>query len=696
MMRQRLFAVTACALVSGALDLALSSNALADSPAVTTSDWGTAGLLQTPSARMNEAGEASASVSHTYPYTRLNFMLQPLDWFQGGFRYIDVSNRAYGPAALSSSQSYKDKSIDAKMRFWKESRYLPDMAVGFRDIGGTGLFSSEYVVASKRVADFDFNVGLGWGYLGARGDYGNPLTSLDSRFSTRPVSTTAGDFNTNAYFRGRTALFGGVQYQTPFAPLLLKLEYDGNNYQHEPQKNNQPQSTPLNAGIVYRATPSVDLQLGYERGNTVMLGVSFHGNLAHAVGPPKISDPAIEPLRATPPIGYAADWAKVSQSLTDNAGLRVDHISQRGKELIITASESTYRDPSEIMNRAGHVLQNTAPTNIEWFTVANESGGLHINDWSVPRSAFSPADAGENTATTSAPAIIAAAPATLRSEPLYMAPKKPFAGGFSLGYKQSVGGPNSFLLYQISIDGDAEYHFRKDFWASIGTSVRILDNYDKFVYDAPSGLPRVRTYIREYLTTSRYTMPNLQLTKTWQPTQNISTMAYGGMLESMFGGVGGEVLYRPYGSHWALSMDGNQVKQRDFSQGLTFRDYSTFTGHARLYIDTGFHDILAVISAGQYLAKDKGATVDLSRRFKNGVSIGAFVTITNATKAQFGEGSFDKGIYVLMPFDLFMTRSTRSTASFVWDPLTRDGGAMLSRRYNLYDLTSDRGASVVK
>jgi len=70
--------------------------------------------------------------------------------------------------------------------------------------------------------------------------------------------------------------------------------------------------------------------------------------------------------------------------------------------------------------------------------------------------------------------------------------------------------------------------------------------------------------------------------------------------------------------------------------------------------------------------------------------MGAYATKTNVSAQQFGEGSFDKGIYVSIPFDLMLPRSTLTRASFVWDPLIRDGGAMLSKRYSLYSLTSGR------
>ena len=39
-----------------------------------------------------------------------------------------------------------------------------------RDLAGTGLFSSEYIVGSKRFGAFDWHLGLGWGYVGGRGN----------------------------------------------------------------------------------------------------------------------------------------------------------------------------------------------------------------------------------------------------------------------------------------------------------------------------------------------------------------------------------------------------------------------------------------------------------------------------------------------------------------------------------------------
>ncbi|MDT9694213.1 YjbH domain-containing protein, partial [Streptomyces sp. P9(2023)] len=56
----------------------------------------------------------------------------------------------------------------------------------------------------------------------------------------------------------------------------------------------------------------------------------------------------------------------------------------------------------------------------------------------------------------------------------------------------------------------------------------------------------------------------------------------------------------------------------------------------------------------------------------------------------FGEGSFDKGLYLTIPLDAFFSFSSRDSTMLRWQPLTRDGGARLGRRYELYELTQER------
>jgi hypothetical protein len=176
----------------------LGASAVAASPVaarslpITANDWGITGLLQTPTARMAPAGDARFNTGRVYPYERINVFVQPFDGLEAGFRYTTVVNRLYGSADLSGSQPYKDKSIDFKLRLMDESAYMPQVALGMIDFGGTGLFSSEYVVANKRFGNLDASLGMAWGNLGASGNVPNPLAKLSSSFDTRSALTGMG------------------------------------------------------------------------------------------------------------------------------------------------------------------------------------------------------------------------------------------------------------------------------------------------------------------------------------------------------------------------------------------------------------------------------------------------------------------------------------------------------------------------
>ena len=662
--------------------------------AVSGNDWGEVGLMQTPTARMADAGTLRTSVSYVAPYTRLNVMFQPLDWLEAGFRYTSIGNRIYG----ISDQDYKDKSIDVKARLWRESAYLPEVALGFRDLGGTGLFSSEYIVASKRHGDFDFSLGLGWGYLGNSGNVRNPLTAASDKFKTRPTSDTTGTTNSGAYFRGPAALFGGVQWRTPWDPLTLKLEYEGNDYQHEPISNNQVQRTPLNVGLVYQYAPSIAFSAGIERGNKVVVGVTLTTDLA-AAQTPKLADPAAPRFSHLPP-ATPPGWPSTAADIEARTGWKVERIDPQATSLHvwITGSNTVYREVR--VEQITAVLHRDSPADIKRFVMHYNERGLAMHAQEIDRSAWVAAhyQALPPTAAAAGSRLDYAPPreqatASANADATTAAWTRPgdkLSFGLTPSTSQIVGGPDAFLLYQVGVQATAEYRFTNSTWVNGALNLRAFDNFSKFSYTAPSDLPRVRTYQREYVTSARVTLPNLQLTHVGQASDNVYYSVYGGALESMFAGVGTEWLYRPSQSRVAFGVDINHVRQRDFNQDFRLRDYKVNTGHATLYWDTGWNGVLAKVSAGQYLAGDRGVTVDISRRFNNGVTLGAYATKTDVSAAQFGEGSFDKGIYMSIPFDAILPRSSNFTANFLWNPLTRDGGARLGRANALYDMTSAR------
>ena len=791
--------------------------------------WGETGLLQTPSARSAPAGTAAATLGLFQPYGNLNLYFAPLNGVEFIMRYTNINNIPYGEQSLSGGQTYKDKSTGLKVRLLKENAYIPELAVGVRDLLGTGLFSGEYFVASKRHSDFDFSLGMGWGQLGTRNNVTNPfVTAFGQNYATRPaVTTNQGGTSTGGFFHGTAALFGGVQYHTPWDNVVLKMEIDGNNYQQLPFSNTLPVKSIFNFGATYQMK-NADFTVGSLGNSQVMFIVSLHERL-DLLSTPKLAEAKAIPvdlktvgsytptnprlmldlpsttnanksnatstamvtnkkLETTPKQNTKNNLAQKTSTVDSTANNSIASSSPNSNGDTGTANNATGEAPSTAntsstaslskvnittqynptlldfemqtqwkvkglqgnqrtwtvhlldasgvfvrsrINRGVAVLHRDAPSQIETFQIQFYNWGMLVSEFSIDRkqwmlsqtqllppsqihpsittfnTATLPADGGnpffkksvnselskptQNSSPSLAPELALKEDASSAPTMVDELNHKPLQTNLGVSYSQVVGSPDSPFLFAFGVKGEALYKFRENTWITGTVNARLVDNFGKYNYDPPpTGLQPVRTDIRQYMTQSIGTMPNLQLTNTGKLADNHFVSAYAGYLELMFAGVGGEYLWRPTNSKVAVGVDVNRVRQRQFNVWTSMQNYAVTTGHLTTYWDTGVQDILVKASYGKYLAGDIGGTLDLSRVFANGVKVGAYATRTNVNYAQFGEGSFDKGVYVSVPFDAFFARHSDSSANLLFTPLIRDGGAMLFRKYKLYDMTRTR------
>jgi hypothetical protein len=197
----------------------------------------------------------------------------------------------------------------------------------------------------------------------------------------------------------------------------------------------------------------------------------------------------------------------------------------------------------------------------------------------------------------------------------------------------------------------------------------------------------VRTDIVSYLQQGSTGINDLTLTDYIKPASEFYARATAGYIEQMFAGVGGEILYRPFGQRWAIGADIFDVYQRNFDDLFGVQSYHVVTGHASVYLETGWHDVTAVVRAGRYLAGDTGGTLELYRRFDTGIIVGAWATFTNVPFDKFGEGSFDKGIRIVIPTEFALPFGTPTRFEEDLRPIQRDGGQILNNDAILYDMT---------
>jgi hypothetical protein len=170
----------------------------------------------------------------------------------------------------------------------------------------------------------------------------------------------------------------------------------------------------------------------------------------------------------------------------------------------------------------------------------------------------------------------------------------------------------------------------------------------------------------------------------------------------MYGGVSTEVLWKPVASRLAVGAEVNYAMLRDQDMGFGFAQYETQDDGSRIENGdytvttanlTGYYDIgrgyHASFGVGKYLAGDVGATFALDREYENGWKVGGYFTLTDMPFDDFGEGSFDKGIRITIPYDYFIGTPSRKSVTTTVQSLTRDGGATLNVQGRLYEVVRD-------
>ena len=193
------------------------------------SDFGTTGLVTTPTAMQMPDGHLAATISSNPVVNIFNITYQAAPWLETTFRY-SVFN-PYGRP--SSTDVLRDRSYEVKVRLAQEGVYLPGLAVGIRDILGTGVWEGEYLVGTKQIGPAEISVGLGWGRFAERDRFSNPLGIIHEGFENRPnqletVNAQVGEFRGASYFRGDVGIFGGIRYfLNPAWFLIVERNSDG-------------------------------------------------------------------------------------------------------------------------------------------------------------------------------------------------------------------------------------------------------------------------------------------------------------------------------------------------------------------------------------------------------------------------------------------------------------------------------------
>ncbi|WP_083225668.1 YjbH domain-containing protein [Neptunicoccus sediminis] len=656
-----------------------------------TNLFGSSGLIDMPSAEHQKPGQITTSVAGYSGSTRTTLTFQITPRISGSFRYSTID----GYNSVGRDTRY-DRSFDIRYRVFDESDFVPAVTIGLQDFAGTGVFSGEYIVATKTLhPSLKATAGIGWGRLGGRKGYLGRTINIGK----------GGVPDAGNWFRGPVQPFGGLEWNTPIEGLRLKAEYSSDAYAVEVNQGVYERKSSANFGLEYDYNEAVKFGAYYLNGNQFALMASLSFNPNDPPAPSGLESAPLPVLVRKPLTGgatrYADNWSADPASPRIIRGqvrplLEANQLEMEGLEVTSTSAtlyllNKTFIAPAEAVGRAARALSRGLPGSIETFNIVLVEQDLPVTRVTMQRRdveslSYDPYGAEK----LHQRSTIASGPARRPEGLVYEDGRYPrFKWSITPSVRSSFFDPDAPIRIDLGVRAKASYTIAPGFTLSGSINKPLVGNLGniKRAGGANPKVPRVRSYAARYYSEGDPALERLTADYLFKLHPDVYGRISAGYLEFMYGGVSSEILWKPANSKLALGAELNYVKQREFEQRFGFRDYDVLTGHVSAYydMDNGF---TAQLDAGRYLAGDIGATFGLNRTFNNGWVVGAFFTLTDIPFEDFGEGSFDKGITLSIPFSWGIGRPSRNTIDTQIRPLTRDGGARLKVENRLYGIVS--------
>jgi len=607
---------------------------------------GVIGLINMPTARFYDEQSHGLTIYDGTPDQKITISSSPYDWLEASLFYTNIQGLPYPGYEY---QDYKDKGFNVKVRL-KEQGNFPAVAIGIMDIAGTGLYSSEYIITSYGINNIDMHFGLGWGTLnGSKDTIKNPLGYISDNFKNRPTETEGqgGQFQPSRYFSGQTASpFYGVSYALNDR-TLFKIEKDTtlttDTLDYKKAKSN------YSVGIDYALNENFVVGFSVERGSTASLKFTYKNN-------PKTSYQKYKYQNQEQNINNENQYQNLITNLERN-GVGVNKVIETANSIGLELTQFTHSNlqvVEEIIKQAGKDsgIEKDIKKNLK---IVNLDAIAEFDD------SFE-----EN------------------SKLIYEREKKSqFNTKTGLKFRPFIASREEFFKGALLLENDSEYIILDNLMLNVNLKYSLADNFDDLRYPPLNTFPaQVRSDIKQYLKNmdEGILIGRAQIDYFISPHKDHHLMFTGGILEDMFSGFGFEYLYFKNDTNYSVGFELFNAKKRDYDWGFGTLDYQNVTGHLNLhYRNYGLIPFDMKLSYGEYLAGDVGTTIELSRSYDNGMVFGVFASNTDVSEEQFGEGSFDKGIFFNIPI-------YGNLINYTWRPLTKDPGAKLVRRNTLHGL----------
>jgi hypothetical protein len=610
----------------------------------TYNNHGIVGLINMPTARFYDESVHGITLYDGTPDQKATLTSNPYDWLEASFFYTNIQGTPYPGFEY---QDYKDKGFNLKLRLKKQGE-LPAIAVGVMDLAGTGYYSSEYIVTSYGLNNLDMHFGLAWGNLnGSKDKIKNPLGYINNRFNDRPTDFgKGGQFQPSRYFSGDTASpFFGASYALN-SKTLLKIEKD-TTFTSGLMDFAEPKSK-YSLGLDYAFNENFVLGLSFERGNYASLRFVYKNN-------PKNSYREYE-YESAESNENDSKYMKLVNNLEKN-GIGVNKIVESASSIGLELTQFTH--PSlQIVEEI--IFKASRDAGIDKEIKKN----LKIVDLNAAEE-FNKDFEKE-------------------SKLIYQRTKSSnLNSSTKIRFRPFIASREEFFKGALLAENDTEFVLKDNLLFHVNLKYSLANNFDDLRFPPVDTFPaQVRSDVKQYLKNmdKGILIGRAQVDYFLTPYKNHHLMLSGGILEDMFSGYGIEYLYYKNKNNYAFGLEVFEVYKRDYNWGFGRLGYQNIVASANFYYrNYGLIPFDMKISHGEYLAGDFGTTLELSRTYRNGVQFGVFASNTDVTAEQFGEGSFDKGIFFNIPI-------YGNLINYTWRPLTKDPAAKLTRRNNLHGL----------
>ncbi|CAK0741270.1 putative Exopolysaccharide biosynthesis protein YbjH [Azospirillaceae bacterium] len=369
--------------------------------------------------------------------------------------------------------------------------------------------------------------------------------------------------------------------------------------------------------------------------------------------------------------------------------------------LDLPGPEAEIAETGRLTGRAARVLANQAPDAVRELTVTTSSRGLNGVAVSVIRNDVAQAASGHGSpeeiwrhARILPPGEIESAP---HNGPDHIAAESGWRLWPTFRFENSLFETSKPNVARGVVDISYEDALSEHWVFGAGLRGRLINATSELDANLrPASRRAVRSDVYDYAR-SPWALEHLYLSRQFNPGAAWHARIAGGAFEEMFSGIGGELLYRPWTSHWAFGVEAYQTwkrmpYKRHNLQLMMDSDSETTTGFLSAYYESYNSATTGALHLGRYLGKDFGMTLEIGHWFENGVRLGADLTWSHDGEASLWHGResrthFQPGVRLVFPLDNFWSLPRASHAVVETRPLGRDIGQRLILPFRLYEAT---------